>query len=86
LCFSIPPSSLEGKILHLTAIDYLFAVHIHVAYRSRNPDSETVQEVMDILQNNSNTNTYKLQYWSADNCPQKEYSTEGGSTAIVDIL
>jgi hypothetical protein len=55
--------------LNLTTADNLFAAHIYVEYRSRNPDKATVQEVMTKLQEN-NIDVSQLKEWPADNCPK----------------
>jgi hypothetical protein len=53
---------------NLTAINYLFAAHVYVGYRTRNPDSESQQKMMDELAKN-NISAYELIAWPQDNCP-----------------
>jgi hypothetical protein len=64
----------------LTTADYLFAVFIYVTFRTRQPDSATVQQVMKDLRDND-IDVEQLVQWPQNNCLSAELSTEGGSSA-----
>ena len=66
--------------LNLTNADYLFAAFVIAAYGSSRPNEETVEEVMNDLQEN-NTDFSQLVEWKADHYEQAESSTEGGCSA-----
>jgi hypothetical protein len=57
----------------------MFAAAVYVAYRSKQPDEETVKNVKNVLQNNS-IDISQLLVFSTDHCQEEESSTAGGSS------
>ena len=74
-------SLVNAKIYFLnpTTADDLLAVHVHVSYRSQQPNNDTVTRVLQELQNN-NIDISQLVEWKAEHCQRAEPSTEEGSS------
>jgi hypothetical protein len=70
----------KSLCLKLTNADNLLAATDCVLYRTPNPDEETVQDVLNELQEN-NIDVSQLVDWSANHCQQAESSTEEGSSS-----